>query len=103
MFIKYHTMHAWGNSDWKITEISKGGLEDFVNEIHSHYDYSDKYRGVNVVRLKKVPKFYIEQSIKYMESKSEHLTSEVQRYKNLLNSNKVSNITEDRFKKIKKK
>ena len=56
MFIRYRSNHAWGSSYWDYVYLPDYGdpdsaIEEFVQEVHNEYEYSDKYRGCDVEKI----------------------------------------------------
>ncbi len=74
--IKYRTRWASGYDSWEyklMTPVNEEDYEhykeDFVQNIHSKNDWSDKYRGVDIERLedKDLPVEWIDEQIKNAE------------------------------------
>jgi hypothetical protein len=68
-WIKYRKTFAWGNEEWlykPLFNLDEWDEEEFVEEIHSSYSWSDKYRGVefDLVETSDIPKNKIKYLIK---------------------------------------
>jgi len=94
IFIKYRTNHSWGSTKWEYTDIEvdkyykkkkdeKEVIQNFVDEIDSHYDFSDKYRGCDV-KIIKPTKNFLESKIRYLECMIKEYKEIIKYYKKLL-------------------
>jgi len=93
-WIKYRTKHAWGKQDWEYAEIMGGRntklfkeeLSIFVENIHSKYEWSDKYRGCEVKTIKNPPEKVIMSRINSMKNVIADSKQRMERYRLLLDA-----------------
>lgn len=95
--IKYQTKHAGGPGGWFYkwlwlddeTEATyKEAVRQFAETIHQSYDYSDKYRGIDIDRVadKDIPADWLQGQVKQQQARIESAQEVIQRCQTLLDA-----------------
>lgn len=86
-WIRYRKKFAWGQEEWIYKPIDKYWHEEsFIHTINSEYDWSDKYRGVEVesIAFEKIPNDKIKEKIEQYKKKVDSLDKNIRYYKDLI-------------------
>ena len=85
MFLRFR--HKWAHSiyEWEYQEVLEGtDLQEHAFMIEEEYNWSDKYRGVDIESVEVPPQEWLANKIKYYEDYIKGLRRTINRYKDLV-------------------
>jgi hypothetical protein len=88
-FVKYRHCWAHGYDDWEYSENIGYNLDnpndcEYVQGLMREWEWSDKYRGVDIEGVEMPPKEWLEARYKSVQNKVEYYTEMVKIYSKLI-------------------